>query len=895
LTPERWQHVARILDLALDHDESARDAFVSEACAGDESLRCEVQSLLRQKAATVVLDRSVWATAAPLLDDGYDVGTCGVLGPYRIECVVGAGGMGQVFRATDTRLNRQVAIKVPPLGLALDEQMRARFAREARAAAALTHPNICTLHDVGREGDVDFLVMEYLEGRTLAARLANGPLPLDEAFTYSLEIASALEHAHSHGLVHRDLKPANIMLTTGGSKLLDFGLAKFRQAALSPQEAEVGRDRASRAIAGHKGLEQPDGDDGSVTTDGTILGTLRYMSPEQVAGREVDARSDLFSFGAVVFEMLTGRRAFDGDSAASVRAAILEHEPPSVRSLQPLLPPAIDDFVRRCLAKNASERCQTATDVIRELKDILESIGQARTQAAAKKQVSSAVRMWTGVTAILIASLAGFAVWILAGGLQRSSTRTASSPIRAVAVLPFENASADSDQEYFADGMTEQLIFDLARIGGLRVISPTSVMHYRKSRKPVPTIARELQVDAIVEGSVVRGSEKVVITAKLVRGVTGELIWTQRFERQAGDVVALQNELARMVTSHVDTTLQQRAGLMSVRPVDPEVHRQVLLGRHHAAKTTEEGLRTAIQHFNVAIAKDPDMALAYAGLAQAYTELAGFYVDPREAMPKAKRAAETALRLDESVAEAHAALGYIHLVYDWDGPAAQRELLRALDLNSTLATARLNYAAYLSTQARHDEAVREVRRAVDLDPRSIRTHAFGTVLLLFTRRYDEAIDLSRKGLEFEPDSAFTLAFQGVAYAQKGRFEEAVANVHRAAQLDRSLTILALQAQVLAMAGRKEQAEMLIHHVQDAAKRQYFCPYEIACVYVSLGDRDTAYALFRKGTDEHADCMAWLGVEPWIDAFRSDPRYGTLLGRIGLAPHERPAEGRPPNR
>ncbi len=895
MTPERWQHVARILDLALDQDESARDAFLSEACRGDESLRCEVQSLLRHKAAKVVLDRSVWATAAPLLNDGFDLGTCGALGPYRIEGVLGAGGMGEVFRATDTRLNRQVAIKVPPLGVGLDEQMRARFAREARAAAALTHPHICTLYDVGRDGDVDFLVMEYLEGRTLAARLADGPLPLDEALTYSLEIASALEHAHSHGLVHRDLKPANIILTASGTKLLDFGLAKFRQAALGPPDGEVERDGASRVIADQKGLEQPDGDDAPVTKDGIVLGTLRYMSPEQVAGHEVDARSDLFSFGAVVFEMLTGRRAFDGDSAASVRATILEHDPPSLSSLQPLLSPAIDDLVRRCLAKNASERCQTATDVIRQLKDIFESIGQARSYAPSKKQVSNTAPMRTWITRILIASLTGFAVSILAGGFERWSTRAASGPIRAVAVLPLENASGDSEQEYFADGMTEQLIFDLARIGGLRVISPTSVMHYRKSTKPVATIARELQVDAIVEGSVVRGSEKVAITAKLIRGVTGEVLWAQRFEREVGDVVALQNELARTITSHVDPTLQQRAGLMSVRPVDPEVHRQVLLGRHHAAKTTEEGLRTAVQHFNVAIAKDPDMPLAHAGLAQAYTELAGFYMDPREAMPKAKRAAETALRLDESVAEAHAALGYIHLVYDWDGPAAQRELLRALDLNSTLATARLNYAAYLSTQARHDEAVREVRRAVDLDPRSIRTHAFGTVLLLFTRRYDEAIDLSQKGLEFEPDSAFTLAFQGVAYAEKGRFEEAVANVHRAAQLDRSLTILALQAQVLAMAGRKEQAETLIHQVQDAAKRQYFCPYEIACVYVSLGDRDTAYALFRKGTDEHADCMAWLGVEPWVDFFRSDPRYGTLLRRIGLAPDARQTHGPLPNR
>jgi len=312
----------------------------------------------------------------------------------------------------------------------------------------------------------------------------------------------------------------------------------------------------------------------------------------------------------------------------------------------------------------------------------------------------------------------------------------------------------------------------------------------------------------------------------------------------------------------------------------------VLLGRHHAAKGTEEGLKKAIEYFDGATAKDPANAFAHAGLAEAYTELSGFYLDPREAMPKAKRAAEIALRLDEALAEAHAALGYVHLVYDWDGPAAARELRRAVTLNPTLASARLNYAAYLSTQTRHDEAVEEIRRAVDLDPLSIRTHTLGTILLLFTRRYDEAIELARKGLELEPDSAFALAFQGVAYAEQGRRKEAVDNLERAARLDNSLTILALQAHVLAVAGRTEQAKALLSHVQNAAKHQYFCPYEIATVYVSLGDHDTAYHLFRKGTREHADCMAWLGVEPWIDSFRSDPRYGPLLRDIGLAPEAR---------
>jgi serine/threonine-protein kinase len=320
-----------------------------------------------------------------------------------------------------------------------------------------------------------------------------------------------------------------------------------------------------------------------------------------------------------------------------------------------------------------------------------------------------------------------------------------------------------------------------------------------------------------------------------------------------------------------------------VRQVDPEVHRQVLLGRHHAAKATEEGLRKAVQYFDVAIAKDPANALAYAWLADAYTELNGFYMDPREAMPKAKRAAETALHLDETLADAYAALGYVHLVYDWNGPAAARALMRALDLNPNLPTARLNYAAYLSTQARHDEAAQEVRRALDLDPRSIRTHAFGTVLLLFTRRYDEALELARKGLEFEPDSAFTLAFQGVAYAELGKFEEAINCVERAATLDTSLTILAVQASVLARAGRKEQAETVIRRVQDASKHQYFCPYEIGAVYAVLDDADTASEFFRKGIDGHADCMAWLGVEPWIESFRSDPRYAGFLREIGLTP------------
>jgi TolB-like protein/Flp pilus assembly protein TadD len=489
---------------------------------------------------------------------------------------------------------------------------------------------------------------------------------------------------------------------------------------------------------------------------------------------------------------------------------------------------------------------------------------------------------WLAIV-ILIAGFTGSGAWFLSRTRQLTPATAPSSSIRSIAVLPLESQSAD--QEYFVDGMTDELIAELAKIGALEVISRTSTLHYKNTRKTVPAIARELKVDAIIEGSVVHGRDKVRITAKLISGGTGQTIWTQSFERELSDVLALQRDVAQAIATNVDITLTPQAQVRrsSARPVDPELHRQVLLGRHQTGKSTEESLRKAIGYFDGVISKDPDNALAHAGLAEAYIELSGYYMHPRQAMPKAKLAAETALKLDDSLADAHAALGYVHLAYDWNGPAAERELLRALELNSTLAMARLNYASYLTSQGRHDDAVREIRRAVSLDPLSMRTYSFGTLFLLFTRRYDEAIELARKGLEFEPKSAFAMAFQGAGYAEQGRHDEALAALSTAVQLDNSLTLRAMQAHVLAVAGRHHEARVLVRQIEDETRAVYFCPYEIATVYVSLGDQDAATRWFRKGLDDRADCMAWLGVEPWIDPFRSDPRYVSLLKEIGLTP------------
>ena len=455
------------------------------------------------------------------------------LGPYRIEAPLGAGGMGEVFRATDTRLNRPVAIKVLPTGAAFDQQMRARFAREARAVAALTHPHICILYDVGCHDEVDFLVMEYLEGDTLAARLAEGRLSLDEALTYAIEIASALDHAHRHGIVHRDLKPANIMLTASGAKLLDFGVAKFRPASdVGLQDADVTADGPTPGAGGHRGSEQLEGDDAHVTRTGAILGTVRYMAPEQIEGREVDARSDLFSFGAVVFEMLTAKRAFDGDSATMVRAAILRHEPPPVSSLQPLAPPAIDAVVRRCLAKNRDERWRTAGDVVRELKQVFDAMVQARTQAPPTDTVPRARHAWRWVAAhpdrrALRIRRLGHGGW--APALVNEDAVRSDSIRRRTPAREFVRRSRTGILCRWHDGATHcrpcddrQTPRDLARLG--------HALQDRR-RKPVPTIARELQVDAIIKGSIVRAGDRVRITAKLIRGVTGEVIWTQSFER----------------------------------------------------------------------------------------------------------------------------------------------------------------------------------------------------------------------------------------------------------------------------------------------------------------------------------------------------------------------------
>jgi serine/threonine-protein kinase len=837
-----WPRVKEIFQSALDRAADERTAFVRQACGDDRDLRAEVESLLlaHQQAGTfaeVGFGSAEWDLI------GREIGT------YRILSLLGAGGMGEVYRARDITLGRDVAIKVLPSAFTADPERVARFEGEARTLAMLNHPHIAAIYGLEQHDGIRVLVLEIVEGSTLADRLADGSVPPMQALRFAGQIAEALEAAHGRGIVHRDLKPANISITPGGNaKVLDFGLAKV----LTGDESTLDLTESPNMTG---------------TWEGSLLGTPAYMSPEQAQGKPVDKRSDIWSFGCVLYEMLAGRAAFSGETLADTMIAVLEREP-DWSALPESTPPRIRQLLQRCFEKDPKSR--------------LREIADARIELTAAQDLSPALVMRRRFSR---PAIIGAVMLLVAAGAATFYTKTPVAPIRSIAVLPLENLSGEPEQEYFADGITEQLTAALSSFTSLRVISRTSAMRYKNARKPLSAIARELNVDAVVEGSIVRAGEKVRITAKLISAATEDTLWAQNYERDLRDILAVQSAVARSIASEVGVTLtsQEQAGLASPRVVDPEAHQQFLLGLFHLNKGTEEGMKKAIEHFELSITKDPGNAPAFVGAAEAYVTLGTWFMAPRIAMPKAKAAAEAALKLDASLASAHSVLGFIHLIYDWDGPAAERELQRAIQLNPSLASARLNHAAYLLTAERPEEAVQEARRAVELDPLSVKTHSNAALWLLFARRNDAAIELAGKGLELDPNFEFGLAFRGLAYAEQRRFKEALTDVQKAAEKNNHPTLRSFVAHVHAVAGNKAEARRVMEEVEESTKHRYFCPYEIGTAYVSMGDPDTAYKWFRKGVEERADCMAWLGVEPWIEPFRSDPRYAQLLQLVGLAP------------